>query len=1673
MQKMRKGFISLLIVCAYTTAFCQVIDLQNGIFGNEWIDYEKEYIKIEITEDKAYTLTYQDLLDAGVPLDQIDPRTIRIHSLGQSIPLYISDNFNFSENDFISFIGKKNRSELDTYLYEDSESMMLNDRHSIVNDTSGYFLSWGHSPASNRITQKTIDYNIFLPEQRVYNHIEERVYADFHYKPVENFDRLRYSSFVLGEGYGSLFTDDFNESIEVLDKVNVGVNPTLSIRFGTNRNELNTSIKINGNPVKEYFSPGLRNYLIDLDTVLDYSTITDRLDIQLETERDSRVILSNIQFAYTRNIDAGKGLPTIINTLPNNQDQYLFIKNYNGPEVNVINTTTNELYNTEVRNDNLIIFVPASSESQELAIIEENSSPVKISEARQFINFNDFKEKDYIFLTSKKLDNDEGGSNPIQEYADYRSTNEGGNYNPVIIHVEDLYDQFSFGINRHFLAIKHFAYFAKSTWNDLKFIYIVGKGREYANTRYDFQLDQPINSTFYVPTYGTPGSDNLLVSLGRNQPSMIVPIGRLAAGNKADIANYLDKVYLHDEIMSAPQSIEDRLWTKKVLHMSGGDKDIQQDIRIYLENMEAVIEASKMAADVTTFYKFSVDPIQVALSESLQQIINDGVSILTFFGHSAVGVLDFSIGNVADFNNYGKYPLAIALGCSSGNIHTTSDEGVSEEYVLTKDKGSIAFLASSSSAYASQQYEYGYRFYQLIGDQRYGSPIGGVISSVIDSLKTIQSPAYQTFFQQLTLHGDPALGLPAYDGPDFTPDGRSASTFPENVNSYEDDFEFCLDIVNLGSSYEDSVSINFKHQLTTGEIAVDTSIRIKSPSYKNQVCINIPILDNMDVGENTILVTIDEEESVYEVPRPNAELNNTLIVNGSQGYNFFVLNNSARPIYPKEFGIINNPQPYLLASTFNAFDEATNFVIQFDTTGSFDSPILVEEKLLNQRATIRWQVPYNLVHNTVYYWRVSPDTLLGGNQDYQWEESSFLYHKDIEDGWNQSHYHQFLKDEFVNMELNPSSRKVQFIANFSDYTIENRIFESTTNRPHYYINGDSKNVPFTPQVSPGISISLVDSFGRRLLTPFPETEYGTYNNRGRPIPAYLFRNVDDKEVRQNIIRFLENEVEEGVQVILNTILWSGGNLDFKTDEWAMDSIDNTYNLFNYLENKGATKIREMESKGGLPYVFSYIEGKGLFEEQIADSQEEEIIVKMLIKGLWFEGSILSTQVGPALEWEGMSWSEQLTENPENDQTFLTIYLIDNSGNETLYLDSITQKSVDLTGIDANQYPYLRFRFNSQDETDLTSANLISWNTIYKGLGDLAISNTPNLFVHKDTLQEGDPFRFTLPVTNYLNSDFSGIKALVSIKDKENNIKEEVIEVGDILKGETKNVSFQYPTVDNLGDYIASVTINHTRSPEELFYFNNFANIGFHVFREKINPTMDVTFDGVHILDDDIVSSQPRIVITLKDENPFLLLDDPSLFLIQLQNPDGTLDSFNVNDPRVNFTPASDANTNQAQIELSPIFEQEGQYKLLVQSMDKSKNVQGTNRYEVQFRVILKEAVSEVYNYPNPFSTSTEFVFTLTGSSVPDNLAIQIMTISGKVVREIKKEELGPIKIGLNRTTFKWDGTDEYGSKLANGVYLYRMIVRDINGKAYENFDVGVDQSQNHFKKGWGKMVIMR
>jgi hypothetical protein len=232
---------------------------------------------------------------------------------------------------------------------------------------------------------------------------------------------------------------------------------------------------------------------------------------------------------------------------------------------------------------------------------------------------------------------------------------------------------------------------------------------------------------------------------------------------------------------------------------------------------------------------------------------------------------------------------------------------------------------------------------------------------------------------------------------------------------------------------------------------------------------------------------------------------------------------------------------------------------------------------------------------------------------------------------------------------------------------------------------------------------------------------------------------------------------------------------------------------------------------------------------------------------------------------------------------------------------------------------------------------------------------------------------------------------------------------------------------------------------------------------------------MHILNRDIVSSKPHIVVKLKDENKWMVLNDTSGIKVQVRYPDGTLRSYYfLQNDTLKFTAPGNApsNDNTATIDFIPYFVKDGNYELIVTGKDRSGNTAGSLEYKVGFQVVNKPMISNMLNYPNPFTTSTAFVFTITGSEVPQNIKIQILTVTGRTVREITKEELGPLHIGRNITEFKWDGTDQFGQKLANGIYLYR-VVTNLNGHSLDKYKSDEDNTDQYFNKGYGKMYLMR
>jgi hypothetical protein len=448
------------------------------------------------------------------------------------------------------------------------------------------------------------------------------------------------------------------------------------------------------------------------------------------------------------------------------------------------------------------------------------------------------------------------------------------------------------------------------------------------------------------------------------------------------------------------------------------------------------------------------------------------------------------------------------------------------------------------------------------------------------------------------------------------------------------------------------------------------------------------------------------------------------------------------------------------------------------------------------------------------------------------------------------------------------------------------------------------------------------------------------------------------------------------------------------------------------------------------------------------------------------------QVGPAKAWTALHWSGKELEGAGADTVSIEVYGITAAGAKTK-LATILSKDTTLAFIDAKVYPYLSLKMLNKDQIYVTPNQLQYWRINADFVPEGAIA--PNIFLKmKDTVDVGQNIDFAIAFKNISPAAFDSLKLKFRITDR-NNVEHDIIlpKRKPLVSGDTIIVNYTINTKDYYGTNTLFVEVNPDNDQPEQYHFNNFIYKTFVVKGDNYNPLLDVTFDGVHILNRDIVSARPHILIKLKDENKFLALGDTSLMKIQIRFPDGTLRSYRYDNDTVKFTPANLANgENTATIDFTPLLPgEDDEYELIVSGKDAVGNKAGDAEFHVIFRVVGKPMISNLLNYPNPFTTSTAFVFTVTGTQPPQNIRIQILTITGKVVREITSNELGPVHIGRNITEFKWDGTDMYGQKLGNGVYLYRVLT-NLNGKSLDKFRDVDDNTDKYFTKGYGKMYLL-
>lgn len=1641
----KKGYAVVICFLLSFVAFSQTK------YGNEWIDPNSTYFKIKIARDGLYRLDSALLASKGVVVNTISPFTFRLFKNGKEVKIYIKgeDDGRLNTNDYIEFYGEQNKGELDSALYKPTSNAQPHKYYSLFSDTANYYLTWGFL-AGLRVTQ--FNGAAFVPgsvPEPWYLHEELQVSTNRYFFGEPVAESATPSEYTANEGWASSvysMGNQYNKNVStsgyvlsgppVIAEVMLNGVSNGSTAFPPNNHHLKVFVGKTNTTFNQYKDTMYTGYkrmafsfpVSSADIGSNICVFRFKIENDLGASADNSV-LNYIKLTYPRSFSFATSTSRILNikgptTQPNT---YLKINGYGvvGKRSPIVYDLTNNIRIVGLmQNDSFKVLIPNSGTNKTMLIAD--STDVEYITQIERVSFFPFQSQsflgNYVIVSHPSL------KIGAEQYAAYRQSPAGGNFKTTLAYVNQIYETFYYGIP-HPLAIRNFSkYVLDNASTKPEYLLLLGKGY-HANLLRD-SLTYTLN---LVPSFGVPSSDILFTAgLDTGKYAPAIATGRVAARTNADVMAYLGKVM-------TTESAQREMWQKDILHVTGAKEQWEFGVFTqYLNKWASIIRKPAFGAKVTNIDKLVTQVTTVDAKGDIIKNINNGVALYSYFGHGSALVLSVDMGMPSEYSNTGKYPVMMFSGCTVGDCFTNQSLG--EFFMFEPNKGASAWIAGSNLAYPIYLGQYGNYLYNNLSKDMYGARLGDIVKRTLYQFQNVNNGINLLHVEQIIFQGDPALKLYNFQKPDYEIKKENIFVAPDNVHALSDSFSVTAFIRNAGRATTDSISVTLKRTMPDNSIVTYPEKRILAPFYQDTITFWAKSKSLLTRGLNRFTISLDTKNEVNEID----ETNNTATLD------FYMPSNGINLLYPYKYGIVPKDTVVLLAQSSDFQLQTIGYRFEIDTVPTFSS--LWKQSFYTQPTTTLAEATFRLLptDSAVYYWRARLDVPV--NEGGQWDESSFTYMKNSPPGWSQGTYFQRKNATFDNMEFDSTANLYKFQPTVSRIKVKTKRWSTSLMGVFQDNNG------LNPSICTNDRFVLVafDTLTLRPISYYYPCRNGYY--------TYKAFDMQTDSGRTSFKNFVTDSIPSGIPVAMfNRLnskinLWRGDMLiglsKLGVDTNQIKTITNDSTSFVAVGKKGFTPGQAVQSQYYNP-------------SPLTDST---ISVDMDLKSRWYQGEMSSELIGPANSWGSLTYNFTNPVKVEGDSLRLKVFGVTSSKTEVLLDSSILTRTTpySLSNIDAKVYPFLRLKSFSYDSIWRTAPNISRWTVTHNTVpeGTIYIDNTFKFY--SDSLPEGDSLFYAVKYRNISNQPMDSLLVETRMTFPDLTSKVDSLMYPPLLPGMDVIISRKRPTIGLGGKNEVQIVANPGRLQPEVYLYNNLFRRSFRVSADRVHPTLNVTFDGKHIFNGDIVSPSPSVLIVSKDNNLLLLQNDTTGFKISVRKPG------NINLQRLwfakgdlRFTPAD--NTNRATVEWLPKKLDDGQYDLVVESKDKSGNASGTQPFSVTFEVINEKSVSNVYPYPNPFSNKTRFVFTLTGDELPQNMRISIYTITGRVVKEITQEELGPIHVGNNITEFAWDGTDKYGDKLANGVYLYRVFMGK-NGSQFKSYSTEGDK---YFSKGFGKIYIMR
>jgi Peptidase family C25 len=1629
--------------------------------GNEWVRFSQPYYRIPVAKDGLYRLTFTDLQNAGFPVTSTNPLRIQIFHRGTEQRIRVEGELDgvFNAADFIEFYGIKNTGVGDAPLYEPT-SVQPHQYYNLYSDSTAYFLTINSIVQPGLRMETFSEVNVGLPAETFHTDEKLQLFTSEYYTGIRYITNVVQNTFFdSGEGWTGpeIFTGGQSD-ITISNIVNTSQSagtPILTVQVvGRSEEYHQAEVWIGAASPSRLFGTQVfqGSQSVTLSGNINWSDVSADGKLMVGVRavgvsgQSDRLSISYIRLTYPQTFNASGSAEKIftLNANPGNKS-YIEIQNA------AANTRLFDV--TDPAN---VVPIGAAGSGTLSRVVDNTAASRKILATTTFttptlkrVNFRqlDASSAEYVIISNKALMKPAGSySDPVKAYAAYRASAEGGSYDTLVVDINQLYNQFNYGEISP-LAISRFMRYLVNH-GDPKYLFIIGKGLD---VWYGYHRN-PTSSNFttlkdLVPTAGMPASDIYYTAgIAGNGYEPAVATGRITASTPQDVAAYLNKV---KEMANQPF---DGLWRKDLLHLSGGlNAGEPEQFKFFLQQYGEIAKGYYLGGSVSAIAKNSTGLQFLDISKK----VNAGLNLVTLFGHSSSSQNDVNIGFVSapeqNYNNQGKYPMFLINGCNAGDFFATTTR-YGEDWINTANKGAVGFMANTSFGYTDPLDKYATLFYNIgYGDSTFiHKGVGDIQKEVVRQL-TNESSSVQIVAQgqQMLLLGDPAVPLFGANKPDYevNDDNVFAESFTgEPITALSDSFALKIIVRNFGRASKDTLDIRVTRTLSDNSTVTYDSTFLPI-LYSDTLTFRI-LREDKGFGDNTFTVELDPFNKANELTNDNntAELKMLIPLN------------AARSLYPQGFAIVNSLTTNLVVQSSNILDEPRDFIIQVDTTDTFDSPYK-QEFMVNGKIVTKSINLLPSVDTLAYYWRVR---LAQADEDESadWAMTSFTYIEDGEEGWAQVHFPQYMSNEAIGLIKDSQSRKIELQQTITSVDITT----FGVNHP-----GFVTSIPWDRTYHPGLSVKVGGTEYHPISlineTPALGCRKNSINliafNKTTALP-YMPVAVQYPDVRacgrrpEVITSYQSAEVQSGngkdlIQYITNVgvgdsvILFSLGSPGYASWSGTVRSK---------LAELGISSSQIDALQAGEPVVIfgrkGSVPGSALIKRtSAAPVDEQSLLVNASVTGRYVSGEMKSAVIGPATAWDKISFSAAISELPQTDQFTFDVVRITQAGTKSNLQTGVTANEYDLSGLDAVQYPYLQLVFHATDEINLTAPQLKNWIVQYTPAPEGVLTYTGPV---AQTFKEGEVFTGTYGFMNISEKTFTdSLLVQYSVFNKTSRTSElRTKKIFAPAPGDETPFNLVFNTQEKAGLNDVRIVVNPRILPE-VYYDNNILSLAdyLQVQGDVFNPVLEVTIDGRYIVNGDYVSPNPAIRIRLWDENPIVLKTDTTgirIFLYPCAS--AACDAIPIYFTREDVAWFPATATNDFRVEFNPRNLAEGTYTLRVEAADTRGNPSGTEPYEITFVVLMDNSVVIQRPYPNPSQDNVFFPIIIAGDEQPDNLVLELMNANGQLINVFTKNDLF---IGTN--VLQWDRQNASGITVPPGMYLYRMVVtrngRDVktaNGK---------------------------